>query len=198
MPNCFSSLFICLHRVQDAGGSWQKDRKRLKMNKSRMTWLTKSAFCFHNSYCHISRVSRVHCARVLTVRLLFPPRSVIQLHYLDVLLKSIMDSGGFLCLSSSFTEYSQCYSNLPTTASCIGNEPPHPTPPPTQQPPWDSATSTHIHQINTPARLTKTLKTTPLPRYFMQRRGNERSWSFLPPYQSLFYHESKCSWDTFE
>lgn len=60
---------------------------------------------------------------------LFPLRSVIQLHHLDVLLKSIMDSWGSPHFSSSFTEYSQCYSNLPTTPSCIGNETPAPTPP---------------------------------------------------------------------
>lgn len=66
---------------------------------------------------------------------LFPLRSVIQLHHLDVLLKSIMDSWGFLCSSSSFTEYSRCYSNLPTTPSCIGNETRAPTPPPWDHPP---------------------------------------------------------------
>lgn len=40
-----------------------------------------------------------------------------------------MDSWGSPRFSSSFTEYSQCYSNLPTTLSCIGNETPAPTPP---------------------------------------------------------------------
>lgn len=40
-----------------------------------------------------------------------------------------MDSWGSLRFSSSFTEYSQCYSNLPTTPSCIGNETPTPNPP---------------------------------------------------------------------
>lgn len=53
---------------------------------------------------------------------LFPKRSVIQLHHLDVLLKRIMDSGGPAWFSSSFTEYTQCYFNLSTWAPCIGNE----------------------------------------------------------------------------
>lgn len=99
----------------------KKKQKCLKMNKSRKTRLTKSPFCFHNSYCNISQTSRV--CFFFPLPLLFPLRSVIQLHFLDVLLKSIMDSWGFPCFSSSFTEYSQCYSNLPTTPSCIGNEP---------------------------------------------------------------------------
>lgn len=53
---------------------------------------------------------------------LFPKRSVIQLHHLDVLLKCIMDSGGPAWFSSSFTEDTQCYFNLPTWTPCIGNE----------------------------------------------------------------------------
>lgn len=132
MPNCFfSSTFICLHRVLDSGGSYfggkrrrKKALKCLKMNKSRKTRLTKSPFCFHNSYCNNSRMSRGFFSP------LFPLRWVIQLQHLDVLLKSIMDSWGFLCSSSSFTEYSWCYSNLPTTPSCIGNKTWAPTPPP--------------------------------------------------------------------
>lgn len=142
MPNCFSSTFICLHRVLDSGGSWGEKKEggknASKMNKSRKTRLTKSPFCFHNSYCNISQMSRVYFFPLFLSSSLL--RSVIQLRYLDVLLKSIMDSWGFLSFSSSFTEYSRCYSNLPTTPSCIGNEPPTPTPPPTQQPWWDLLT----------------------------------------------------------
>lgn len=113
----------------------RKKQKCLKMNKSRETRQLKVLFVF---IIHIVILAKCHVSIFLSpLPRLFPLRSVIQLHYLDVLLKSIMDSWGFPCFSSSFTEYSQCYSNLPTTPSCIGNEPPAPTPPPTQQPPWD-------------------------------------------------------------
>lgn len=119
------------------GGNQRRKKapKCLKMNKSRKTRLTKSPFCFHNSYCNNSRMSH----EFFFSSPLFPLRSVIQLHHLDVLLKSIMDSRGFLCSSSSFTEYSRCYSNLPTTPSCIGNETRAPTPPPWDHPPLRTA-----------------------------------------------------------
>lgn len=143
MPNCFSSTFICLHRVPvfrgkleggkgDGEGKEGAKKKCLWVNESKKTRLTKSPFCFHNSYCNISQMSHIFffvSPPLCRLPVLFPLRSVIQLHHLDVLLKFIMDSWGSPHFSSSFTEYSQCYSNLPTTPSCIGNETPAPTPP---------------------------------------------------------------------
>lgn len=138
MPNCFSSTFICLHHVLDSGRSWKGKKK----SKNAQRWRKvegqdklKVLFVF---IIHIVTLAKCHvCIFFFSLPLHFPLRWVIQLHYLDVLLKSIMDSWGFPCFSSSFTEYSQCYSNIPTTLSCIGNEPSAPTSPPTQQPPWD-------------------------------------------------------------
>lgn len=115
----------------------------------------------------------------------FPLRSVIQLQYLDVLLKPIMDSWGFSSFSSSFTEYSQCYSNLPTTPSCIGNETPATYP----AAPVRSRTSTHSHQINTLAWLTKkSLKMRPQWWYVMQNRDNS-AYCFTAGLFYLFYKD---------
>lgn len=144
MPNCFSSTFICLHRVPVFRGKLEGGKRRRRgkgtckkkiacgwMKVERQDWL-KVLFV---SIIHIVILAKCHiyffCLSPPLCRLpvLFPLRSVIQLHHLDVLLKSIMDSWGSPRFSSSFTEYSQCYSNLPTTLSCIGNETPAPTPP---------------------------------------------------------------------
>lgn len=143
MPNCFFSYFYLFTPCSGFGGKLFRGKRRReknepkcsKMNKSRKTRLAKSPFCFHNSYCNNSRMSHeLHFFSPL-----LPQRSVILLHHLDVLLKSIMDSWGFLCSSSSFTEYSWCYSNLSTTPSCIGNETWAPTPPPWDHPPLCTA-----------------------------------------------------------
>lgn len=129
MPNCFSSTFICLHRVLDSGGSWKKKgEKCLKMNESiRRQEKLKVRFVF---IIHIVILAKSQMCIFSPLPLLFPVRLVIQLHNLDVLLKPIMDSWGFPCVSSSFTEYSQCYSNIYITLSYIGNQ--CPVPPPTQ------------------------------------------------------------------
>lgn len=149
MPNCFSSTFICLHRVpvfrgKLEGGKGDGERERNVQKKIACGWMKVERQAWLKvlfvSIIHIVILAKCHiyffCLSPPLCRLpvLFPLRSVIQLHHLDVLLKSIMDSWGSPRFSSSFTEYSQCYSNLPTTPSCIGNETPAPAPTP---PPWD-------------------------------------------------------------
>lgn len=136
---------------------------------------------------HIVILAKCH-TRTFPSVFLFPPRSVIQLHYLDVLLKSIMDSRGFPCFSSSFTEYSQCYSNIPTTLSCIGNEPSTPTPTTYPEALLRSSTSTHkppdkhpgvVHKKKTPKDETSVVI------LYAKRR---QSSSLSPPhYYRLFY-----------